>query len=78
MGEKLESTLEVTIHRRPGNLQLGMRFVHKWLRKRPYALCKSCRGLIDLQLSYLLLGPLQFKNLEKNLFKQSQTKFRQS
>jgi hypothetical protein len=55
-----------------------MRIVHKWLRKRPYALCKSCRGLIGLQLSYLSLGPLQLKNLEKNWFKQSQMKSKQS
>jgi hypothetical protein len=45
MGEKLKSTLEVTIHRRPENSQLGMRFVQKWLRKTPYALCRSCRGV---------------------------------
>jgi hypothetical protein len=73
--EKLKPTPWSTIHQRPENSQLGIKFVHKWLRKSPYALCKSCRGLIGLQLFYLSLGPLQFKNLEKNCFKQSQTKF---
>jgi hypothetical protein len=33
---------------------------------------------MDLQLSYLSLGPLQFKNLEKNYFKPSQTKFKRA
>jgi hypothetical protein len=58
MREKAWSTLVVTVHRRPENCQLGMQFVHNWLRKRPYALCKSCRGILDLQLSYLHLGAL--------------------
>jgi hypothetical protein len=52
MHEKAWSTPRVTIHRRPENSQLGMRFVHNWLRKTPYALCGSCRGMEDLQLSY--------------------------
>jgi hypothetical protein len=34
------------------------------LRKRPYALCESCRGSGDLQLCYSLLGPLLFNFLE--------------
>jgi hypothetical protein len=72
MGEKCRSTPQVTIHRRPENSQLGMRFVHNWLRKRPYTLCRSCRGIGDLQLWYSPLGPLQFKNLEKNPSKQGQ------
>jgi hypothetical protein len=49
-GEKCKSTLEVTIHRRPENSQLGTQFVQKWWRKRPYALYNSCRGIGDLQL----------------------------
>jgi hypothetical protein len=64
MGEKLKSMPRVTIHRRPENSQLGMRFMHNWLRKRPYALCESCRGSGDLQLCYSLLGPLLFNFLE--------------
>jgi hypothetical protein len=64
MGEKLKSTLLVTVHRRPENSQLGIKFVHKWLRKRPYALYQSCRGIGDLQLCYSLLGSLLLKNLE--------------
>jgi hypothetical protein len=43
-GEKCKSMPEVTIHRRPEIGHLGIQFVHKWLRKTPYALCKSCRG----------------------------------
>jgi hypothetical protein len=69
-GEKWKSTHVGTLHWSRGFLQLGIKFVHKWLRKRTYALCKSCRGLIGLQLLYLSLGSLQFKNLEKNGFKQ--------
>jgi hypothetical protein len=34
------------------------------LRKRPYALNQSCRGIGDLQLCYSLLGSLLLKNLE--------------
>jgi hypothetical protein len=75
IGEKCKSTPVGTIHWSREFLHLGIKFVHKWLRKRPYALCKSCRGLIGLQLFYLSLGPLQFKNLEKNCCKPSQTKF---
>jgi hypothetical protein len=58
MREKAWSTLIETIHRRPGNCQLGMQFVHNWLTKRPYALYKSCRGILDLQLSYSNIGAL--------------------
>jgi hypothetical protein len=50
IGEKCQSTLLVTIPRRPENSQLGIQFVHKWLRKRPYAFYESCRGIGDLQL----------------------------
>jgi hypothetical protein len=64
MGEKLKSTLLVTVHQRPENSQLGNQFVQKWLRKRPYTLCESCRGSRDLQLCYSLLGPLLFNFLE--------------
>jgi hypothetical protein len=47
-----------------------MHFVHRWLRKTPYALCRSCRGMLDLQLSYSNLGALQFNFLEKTVVKQ--------
>jgi hypothetical protein len=70
MREKAWSTLVVTIHRRPENLHLGMQFVQKWLRKTPYALCRSCRGMLDLQLSYSNLGALQFNFLEKTAVEQ--------
>jgi hypothetical protein len=46
--------------------------VHKWLRKTPYALCRSCRGVWDLQLSYSPLGPLLFQNFGKNSIKGGQ------
>jgi hypothetical protein len=58
MHEKARSTLVVSIHRRPKILNLGMQFVQKWLRKTPYALCRSCRGMLDLQLFYSNLGAL--------------------
>jgi hypothetical protein len=45
MREKAWSTPRVTIHQRPEICHLGMHFVHKWVRKRSYALCKSCRGI---------------------------------
>jgi hypothetical protein len=60
------STPRVTIHRHLEICHLGMQFVHNWLRKRTYALCKSCRGMLDLQLSYSNFCALQFKFLEKN------------
>jgi hypothetical protein len=43
-----------------------MQFVHNWLRKRPYALCKSCTWMLDLEHSYSNFYALQFKFLEKN------------
>jgi hypothetical protein len=64
MGEKLKSMLLVIVNRHPENSQLGIQFVQKWLRKRPYAICESCRGSGDLQLCYSLLGPLLFNFLE--------------
>jgi hypothetical protein len=72
MREKVWSTPRVTIHRRPEICQLGMPFVHNWLRKRPYTLCRSCRGIGDLQLCYSLLGSLLLKNLEQNAVEQGQ------
>jgi hypothetical protein len=70
MREKAWSTLVVTAHRRPENSQVGMHFVHNWLIKRPCALCKSCKGILDLQLSYSNLGALQFNFLEKTTVEQ--------
>jgi hypothetical protein len=57
-GEKSWSTQLSTIHRRHENYQVGMPFVHNLLIKTLYGLCRSCRGLFDLQLSYVSLGPL--------------------
>jgi hypothetical protein len=74
MREKAWSMLVVTIHKRLENLHLGMQFVQKWLRKTPYALCKSCRGMLDLQLSYSNLGALQFNFLEKSAVKHGNPK----
>jgi hypothetical protein len=74
MREKAWSTLIATIHQRPEICHLGMHFVHKWVRKRPCALCKSCRGILDLQLSYLHLSALQFNFLELHSDKQSYLK----
>jgi hypothetical protein len=78
MHEKAWSMPMVTIHRRLENSQVGMLFVHKWLRKRPYTLCRSCRGMGDLQLFYYVLGPLLLKNLEQIAVEQSQIKFKTS
>jgi hypothetical protein len=64
--EKAWSTPRVTIHGRPEICHLGMHFVHKLLRKRPYTLCNSCRGMLDLPLSYSNFCALPFKFLEKN------------
>jgi hypothetical protein len=38
--------------------QLGQQFMQKPLIKTSVGLCKSCRGLVDLQLSYRFLGAL--------------------
>jgi hypothetical protein len=73
MREKAWSTLVVTVHWRPESSQVGMHFVHNWLRKKPYALCKSCRGSRDLQLRYRSLWVLQFEFLEKLLVKVGQS-----
>jgi hypothetical protein len=67
MREKAWSTPRVTIHRRLEICHLGMHFVHK---KPSYALCRSCRGMLDLQLSYSNLGALQFNFLEKTAVEQ--------
>jgi hypothetical protein len=72
MGEKCRSTPRVTIHKRPENNKLCLQIVHNRLRKRPYALCKSCRGSRDLQLWYSSFSPLQFNFLEKNKVKACQ------
>jgi hypothetical protein len=58
MHEKAWSMLKITIHRRPGNLHLGMRFVHNRLRKIPHGLCRSCSWSRDLQLWLLALFAL--------------------
>jgi hypothetical protein len=52
MREKAWSMLVVTIHWRLENNNISMQFVQKRWRKGPCALCKSCRGSRDLQLSY--------------------------
>jgi hypothetical protein len=72
MGEKCRSTPRVTIHKRPESSKLCLQIVHNRLRKRPYALCKSCRGSRDLQLWYSSVCPLQFNFLEKNRVKACQ------
>jgi hypothetical protein len=73
--EKAWSTPRVTIHRRPEIFHLGMQFVHKRLRKRPYALCGSCRGILDLQLFYSNFCALQFNFLEFWSVKQGYVKW---
>jgi hypothetical protein len=70
MREKAWSTPMVTIHQHPEKLHVGIPFVQNWLRKRPYTLCRSCRGIGDLQLCYLGLGQLLLINFEKNPSKQ--------
>jgi hypothetical protein len=72
MGEKCRSTPRVTIHKRPESSKLCLQIVHNRLRKRPYTLCKSCRGSKDLQLWYSSVCPLQFNFLEKNRVKACQ------
>jgi hypothetical protein len=78
MREKCKSTLLGTIHWRPDNNKVCLQFVQKWLRKTIYDLCRSCKGLGDLQLCYSLLGPLMLKNLEQNAVEQGQVVFFQS
>jgi hypothetical protein len=52
IGENFKSMPVGTIHWSQEILHLGIQFVQKWLRKRPYTLCGSGRGLGDLQLCY--------------------------
>jgi hypothetical protein len=72
---KMQVNARVPIHRRLENSQLGMQIVQKWLRKTIYGLCRSCRGLGDLQLCYSPFGPLLLKILEQNAVEQGQVKF---
>jgi hypothetical protein len=58
LGDKVWSTLAGTIHQRPENLQVGILFLQNWLSKTPYDICRSCRGIRDIQLSLLPLGSL--------------------
>jgi hypothetical protein len=44
-----------------------MRFVHKWLRKRPYAFYESCRGIGDLQTLLLITQPTSVEKFEEKL-----------
>jgi hypothetical protein len=44
--EKCKSTLLGTIHWCPENSDLGMTFVHKRLRKRPYTFSKVVEGCV--------------------------------
>jgi hypothetical protein len=68
--EKAWSMPASTVQWCPENNNVGMQIVHKWLRKTLYALCRSCRGMGDLQPFYLCLGPLLLGIFEKNPAKQ--------
>jgi hypothetical protein len=63
MREKAWSKPLGTVHWCPENCQLGMPCVHKWLRKRPYTLYKSCRGMWVYNFGIDCLWHFSFKNL---------------
>jgi hypothetical protein len=46
MGEKCRSTPQVTIHRRPENSKLCLRFVLNWLEKDPRDFGKVLEGSV--------------------------------
>jgi hypothetical protein len=74
-GEKCRSMLLGTFHWHLENNKLCLQFVQKWMRKTVCGLCRSCRGLRDLELCYSPLGPLLLKNLEQNTVEQGQVIF---
>jgi hypothetical protein len=64
----------VTIHRRPEISDLGMPFVQKRWRKRPYAFYERCRVMQDLQLWYSALSHFSSKILRKTLLNEATPK----
>jgi hypothetical protein len=70
IGEKCRSTPVGTIHWSRVFYHVLLRVLQNLLSKTLVDLCRSCRGALDLQLSYGSFGPLVLKNFEKSAVKQ--------
>jgi hypothetical protein len=70
MCEKLKSMLRVTIHQSRVFCHVPLRVLQNLWSKTLVDLNKSCRGSLDLQLSYRSFGPLLLKNFEKSAVNQ--------
>jgi hypothetical protein len=64
-----------TIHQSGGNPQVALQVMPNRLLKTPISLYKSCRGMLDLQLSYLSLRAVRLRNFEKLCVKQGNLKY---
>jgi hypothetical protein len=73
--EKNSVNCGFSIHRRHEKHELCLPFLLKPWIKTPVDLCKSCRGLVDLQLWYRFLSALLFKNFVILVVKQGQTRW---
>jgi hypothetical protein len=74
--EKLVAKAGSTVQRNRLTFKVGnILFQNPW-RKTPYSLFESCRGCLDLKLSYSKLNQLLFKFLEKNSLRQCTSEIR--
>jgi hypothetical protein len=72
--EKLAQRTVSPVHGHRLTFKVGNLFLQNLLRKIPYSLFESGRGLLDLQLSYLSIGTVLFKILEIFVLKQGISK----
>jgi hypothetical protein len=70
ISEKLGQPPVPPVFQNRPTFNVGMTFLQNLLRKTLDGLYKSCRGYLDLQLSYLSLWALLFNFLEFRAFKQ--------
>jgi hypothetical protein len=70
MLEKLVAKAGSTVQSNRLTFKVGNSLFQNLWRKTPYSLFGSCRGWLDLQLSYSKLSQLLFKFLEKSSLKQ--------
>jgi hypothetical protein len=67
--EKLAQRTVSPVHGHRLTFKVGNLFLQNLLRKTPYSLFESGRGLLDLQLSYSSVGKVLFKIFEIFEFK---------
>jgi hypothetical protein len=71
MGETLRSTLKATVLGCQENPQVVQQFMLNLLTKTYISLCKSCRGMLDLQLCYSSCVAGWLRKLEKVVLKKA-------